>query len=87
MKLVGAMSEGAREKIEGVVVQPKAGSGAISFVFGKPKLRCGPAAGEKTTGSCRLLPTDPNSFFSYSCSCWWAPALIKYGWIQKDGVQ
>ena len=60
-------------------MQPKAGNGVISFVFGKPKLSDGPAGGEKTTGS-GVLPTDPNSFFSYSCSCWWAPALIKYVW-------
>jgi hypothetical protein len=27
------------------------------------------------------LPIDPNSFCSYSCSCWRAPTLRKFGCV------
>lgn len=73
---VGATSRGARAKIEGVEAQLKAGSGARSLVFGKPKLiEDGPAACEK--GDRRGPPAEANRFFSYSCSCWKAPTIKK----------
>lgn len=47
----------------------KAGTGAGSLIFGKPKLNVGGAAGGKTGKAGLLLSIDPKIFFSYSCNC------------------
>lgn len=74
MNSVGAISRGARLKIDGVPAQlnaGKAGSGGRSLGFGKPKLiEDGPAVGEKAEGRRKEFPADPKRVFSYSCRCW-----------------
>lgn len=53
-------------KIEVAPTLLKAGIGAGSLIFGKPKLNKGMPAGA-TTGETRLpVPNDPKSFCSYS---------------------
>lgn len=67
----GGTSKFGREKMEVAAMLLKAGTEAwLLSVFGRPKLK-GCTSSEGKTGMEGLGPSiDPNSFFSYSCSCW-----------------
>lgn len=66
----GGIFKELRPKMEVAPTLLKAGTGAGSLIFGKPKLnKVGAATGGKT-GKALPLSIDPKIFCSYSCNCW-----------------